>query len=330
MMRSLQINSAYPDFNVAALRGHNVAVQETNTTAQMLFEQFNYLPGTVRSMNDLAVALQKTTFDMRNHAQTSIIHLDRAQNKLKGYQAELAYPEDADEVREDMESELKNVFNKISEQSEDLKITRNSMSAAYDRAASEKWIATLQQDRTFTQTLKTKSEEKLTDLEKQMKSVSEAIDLIANAGVKKIGEEAQLSLDSLKALGLAPPQVQVALLAIDTLKKLISGIGEAISYLNMLSAYNQLKDKAGDLRAQLKKYVNEIAQIDGKIQLVTILDHLDDGRWSYVNEFSNLVAGFQSFARDFKQDKSQPVEARAAAAITRIADVIKYLKAVQQ
>lgn len=331
MMLSMHNISAYPDFDVVALRAHGFAVQASNVTAQMLGEQFNYLPGTVRTMNGLAVAIQKTTFELRNQAQSTEINLDRAQGKLKTSRADfIEYPEEADDIREEMESELKNVSIKLSELSEDLKMTHNNLSAAYDRSASAQWIVTLQQDRTFTETLKAKSEEKVADLEKQMKSVSEAIDLIAKAGVEKIGQEAQLTLDNLKTLGLAPPQIQVALLAIDTLKKLISGIGAAISYLNMLAAYNQLNDKARDLRVQLKKYVNDIAQIDGKIHLVQVLDQLDEGRWSYVNEFSNLVVGFESFSRDFKQDKSQPVEQRAAVAIARIADVINYLKTVQR
>jgi len=80
----------------------------------------------------------------------------------------------------------------------------------------------------------------------------------------------------------------------------------------------------------LKKHINEIAQIDGKIHLVQVLDQLDDERWGYVNEYSNLVAVFESFARDFKQDKSQSVEQRTASAIARIADVRQYLKTVQK
>nr|WP_315446827.1 alpha-xenorhabdolysin family binary toxin subunit A [uncultured Pseudomonas sp.] len=330
VMLSMRNNSSSQDFNVVALRVHAAAVQESNTTAQMLFEQFNYLPGTVRTMNELAVAIQKTTFDMRNQSQANIIHLERAQTKLKGYQAELAYPEDADEVREDMEGELKLVFKKIAECAEDLKSTRNGMNTTYDRETSQEWIATLQQDLDATRTLKIKAEEKVTALGAEMKSVAEGIDLITKAGVEKIGKEAKLSLDSLKALGMAPPQVAVALLAIDTLKKIVSGIGESISFLNMLAGYNRLKDKAADLRAQVKKYANDIAQTEGKIQLVEVLDQLDDGRWSYVNEFSNLVAGFESFSRDFRQDKAVPVEARAADAVARIGDVVKYLKAVQQ
>ena len=330
IMFSLPNNQTYPQVNVAALRAHSAAMQKSNTTAQMLFEQFNYMPGIVRNMNDLSIAVQRATFDMRNQARTDIIHLERARDKLKGYQAELAYPEDVEEVREDMENELKSTSNKISERYEDLKVIRSSLSTAYDRATSQQWIATLQQDRDVTEALKVKSDEKLTDLEKQMKSASEGIDLIAKAGVEKIGQEAQLTLDNLKALGLAPPQVQIAMLAIDTLKKIISGIGEAISFLNMLDAYNKLRDKAADLRVQLKKYKSDIARTDGKIQLVNALDQLDEGRWGYVNEYSNLVNGFDSFRQDFRQDKSQPVEERADAAIARITEVVRYLKSVQQ
>ncbi|MGF6206417.1 alpha-xenorhabdolysin family binary toxin subunit B [Pseudomonas frederiksbergensis] len=174
------------------------------------------------------------------------------------------------------------------------------------------------------------AEEKLDALKVQMKSVSEAIDLIGKAGVEKIGEEAKLSLESFKALGLAPPQVQIALLAIDTLKKMISGIGEAVSFLNMLAGYNRLKEKASDLRMQADRYTKAIARIDGRIELVKTLDELDDQRWDYVSEFSNLVADFEKISSDFKQDKSIAVEDRAGAAIARIANVIKYLNTVQR
>ncbi|RON71102.1 hypothetical protein BK675_06765 [Pseudomonas fluorescens] len=329
VMLSLKSHSAYPEVNIAALRNHAGVIQAENTTAQMLFEQFDYLPGTVSSMNELCVAVQRATFDIRDQAQANIIYLQRAQAKLKGYQVELPSPDDEEEIHEDMEFELKGIFNKLSERSEDLKVTRNGMSTPYDRATSQQWVATLQQDRDVSQALKINAEEKLIDLEAQMKTVSDGIDLIAKAGVEKIGEEAQLTLDRLKALGLAPPQVQVALLAIDTLKKIISGIGEAISFLNMLASYDRLKEKAGDLRTQVRKYHNDIVRIDGKIQLVTVLDQLDEGRWRYVNEYSNLAAGMELFCRDFKQDKAQHVEERAATAIARINDVIKYLKLTQ-
>jgi hypothetical protein len=323
-------NSSSPTFSVANLREQNSVVQRSNTSAQMLFQQFDYVPGAVGAMNDLATTINRVTFDVRNLAQANAIHLERTAKKLKGYQAELGDPNDDEEIRQDMEDELKTVSRKLSAQTEDLKSIYKSISTPFDRGASRKWLETLQQERTSDEQLKKLTEEKLVALKEQMKSVSEAIDLIGKAGVEKIGQEAQLSLDSLKALGLAPPQVQVALLAIDTLKKMISGIGEAVSYLNMLATYNRLKEKAGELRGQVEKYTKAIAQINGRIELVMMLDELDERRLAYVSEFSNLVTDFENIANDFKPNKSQSVEARAAGAIARIADVIKYLNTVQR
>jgi hypothetical protein len=319
----------HPEVNMAALRNYAGLIQAENTTAQMLFEQFDYLPGTVSSMNDICLAVQKAVFDIRDQAQKDVIHLQRAQSKLVGLQAELGEPDDEQDIHEDMELQLKGIFNKLSERYENLKGARNGMSTAYDRATSQGWVVTLQQDREASQALKINAEEKLIDLEAEMKVVSDGIDLIGKAGVEKIGEQAQLTLERLKSLGLAPPQVQIALLAIDTLKKMISGIGEAISFFNMLAFYDRLKDKAVDLRTRVRNYQREITRIDGKIRLVTVLDRLDDGRWDYVNAYSNLEAVSDSLCRDFKQNKAQHVEERAATAIARIDDVVKYLRQIQ-
>ncbi|RVD76934.1 alpha-xenorhabdolysin family binary toxin subunit A [Pseudomonas koreensis] len=330
MMSLLSVSSAVPAFNTTRLREHNASVQGFNTTAQMLFEQFDYMPGTVGTMNNLALAVNKATYDLRSQAQATGIYLERAEKKLRSYQAELEYPEDADEVREDMEVELKNIFNKVSVQTEDLKAVHKSISAHYDRSASAEWVVTLKAERATTVELKVTFDEKLAGLAVEMKSVSEGIDLIAKAGIEKIGEQVQLSLENIKALGLAPPQVQVVLLAIDTLKKMISGIGEAISFLNMLAAYNRLNDKAGDLRTQINKYIKDIARIDGRIELVETLDQLDDARAKYAGEFSILIDDFTQFASDFRQNTSLPVETRAQAAIVRVAEVVKHLKSIHQ
>jgi len=321
--------SAYPEVNMAALRNYAGLIQAENTTAQVLFEQFDYQSGAVSSMNAICLAVQKAVFDIRDQAQENVMHLQLAQSKLMELQADLGAPDEEQDIHEDMELQLNGIFNKLSERYQNLKGSRNGMSTAYDRDTSQDWVVTLQKDRDASQALKIIAEEKLIDLEAEMKVVSDGIDLIGKAGVEKIGEQAQLTLDRLQALGLAPPQVQIALLAIDTLKKMISGIGEAISFFNMLAFYDRLKDKAADLRTRVRNYQREITRIDGKIRLVTVLDRLDDGRWKYVKEYSNLEDVSYSLCRDFEQNKAQHVEERAATAIARINDVVKYLRQIQ-
>lgn len=330
MMFSVRGASHRLKINMIDLSRINYTVQDANTTAQMLVQQYDYLPGTVSAMGSLATSINRATFDLRNVAQTSRIKLQKTAKTLAGYQAELSSPVDVDEVREDMEVELAKAFREISAQSADLKNIQLSLSARYDRDVSKQWVDALEQDRTYAQQLKTAIKEKRVVLKDQMKSVSDTIDSIGQAGVEKIGEEAQLTLDSMNALGMAAPQITVALLAMDTLKKLISGIGDTISYLNMLAGYERLKENASLLEAQYDKYTKDVGQANGKIELVRALDTLDDGRWEYVNEFTNVVAAYQQFSRCFEQDKSLPVEQRADTAITRIPDIIGYLTSIQR
>jgi hypothetical protein len=330
LMRVLSVNAVKPEFNMQNLRGHNASVQRLNTTAQMLFEQFDYIPGTVGAMNGVALAVNKATFELRDNAQKISISMVQSERKIKSYQAELDSPEDADEVREDLEAELKDLCAKVTAHTQGLKSIHKSIGAAYDRKASAEWIIKLENERASTEEHKTQSEGKITALTTEMKSISEAIDLITKAGIEKIGQEAQLSLENLKALGLAPPQVQIALLAIDTLKKLITGIGEAISYLNMLAAYRRLSEKVVEMRAQLQKHVNDIVRIVGRIELVTTLDGLDDERSKYASEFASLINYFDLLSNEFNQDTSVPVEDRANAAIVRIASAVAVLKTISQ
>jgi hypothetical protein len=324
------LHAIQPVFNMGALRAQNDAVQLTNTSVQTLFEQFDYQPGTVGVMTNLATAINRSTFGLRSQAQSLHIYLDRAEKKLKYYKEELSDPADADEVREDMEVVLKDIYVKVFTQTQDLTSTHKGLSVSYDRLSSQELMMILVKDRKFSEEQRTKADLALAVLGEEMKGVSEAIDVIATAGIEKIGEEAQLSMDSLKTLGLAPPQVQVALLAIDTLKKLISGIGEAISFLNMLASYNRLKERASELKGQVQQYTKDIASLDGKIELIEALDELDDGRSKYLVEFSKLIEQFSKFLLQLKQDPSLPVEDRADAAISEILSFNQYLKRIYQ
>ena len=330
LMASEVSSSPQSDMNPVNLRALNTSVQEANIHAQMLFQQYGYLPSAVETMNRLAVSISGTSFEVRNVAQKNTVYFAPLDKTLRGYLSELGNPADADEVREDLEKELQAASKRLAEQAQDLKVTHAGLSARFDRTASAQWVTALEKDRAHAQQLKVLSEEKLAVLGEQMKTVSEAIDAIGKAGVEKIGEEAQLTLDNLAALGMAPPQVQAALLALEMLKKLIAGIGDAISYLNMLAGYERLKEKDSDLRTLVKSYTSQIGEFEGKIKLVNTLDTIDDARWDYVSEFANLVQSFERFAGDFEQDKTLSVEDRSNAALAQIPGIVSYLSMISR
>lgn len=320
--------SDYPAFDVAALRTYNSGVQNSSIRTQMLFQRHDYLPGVVERMTGLALVIDRTTYALRSRSQTTIHVLRQALNNLEEIQEDFESSHDKNEkyeISKEMEEELKGAFATIIEETKDLKKIQIDLSTRYDKDASQQWIATLEQDRTFAEAQKNNAEAKRVELDSQMKSISDAIELIERSGVEKIGQEAQLTVDNLMAMGMAPPQVQVALLAMDMLKKMLSGMAETISYMNMVAGYNRLQERAKQLRSEAEAYTKDIALIQGKIELVQSLDALDSGRWDYVKEFVNIVSAFEQFSRAFEQEKSQPVEERARAACALIPGIISYL-----
>ena len=320
--------SDYPAFDVAALRTYNSDVQNSSIRTQMLFQRHDYLPGVVERMTGLALVIDRATYALRSRAQTTIYVLSRARDNLEEIQEDFESTHDENEKHEiskEMEEELKGAFAKIIEETKDLKKIQIDLNTRYDKDASQQWMATLEQDRTFAEAQKNNAEAKRVELDSQMKSISDAIALIERSGVEKIGKEAQLTVDNLTAMGMAPPQVQVTLLAMDMLKKMLSGMAETISYINMLAGYNRLQERARKLRSEAEAYAKEIALIQGKVELVQSLDALDSGRWDYVKEFVNIVSAFEQFSRSFEQEKSQPVEERARAARSLIPGIISYL-----
>lgn len=324
---------AYPELDLLAMRNFGEGVQDASTQAQVLSQQYDYLPGVVSTMSKLALSLNESRFDLRGLAQESIFNVDKAAKDLKEelrYLEESENEEEEEETRDYMEAALLKAFSYFSGRVKDLKSVHSSFATGYSRAASAQWVDELEQDQLSAEKRKVNTLAKIVELDAQMKSVSEAIDLIAKNGIDKIGQEAQLTLDNLKALGMAPPQIQIAMLAMDTLKKLISGIGEAISFLSMTAGYNRLRDKAIELRATLATSNHEISQIKGKVLLVKTLDELDDRRLGYANEFVNVIAAFEQLTRDFTQDKSRPVEERANTALAQIPGIINYLNPLQQ
>ena len=320
--------SDYPAFDVAALRTYNSDVQNSSIRTQMLFQRHDYLPGVVERMTGLALVIDRATYALRSRAQTTIYVLSRARDNLEEIQEDFESAHDENEkhdISKEMEEELKGAFAKIIEETKDLKKIQIDLNTRYDKDASQQWMATLEQDRTFAEAQKNNAEAKRVELDSQMKSISDAIALIERSGVEKIGKEAQLTVDNLTAMGMAPPQVQVTLLAMDMLKKMLSGMAETISYINMLAGYNRLQERARKLRSEAEAYAKEIALIQGKVELVQSLDALDSGRWDYVKEFVNIVSAFEQFSRAFEQEKSQPVEERARAARSLIPGIISYL-----
>ncbi|WP_445570900.1 alpha-xenorhabdolysin family binary toxin subunit A [Pseudomonas sp. E102] len=327
-MSYMSNESYYPQLNVSALLGSNEGMQSSRTQAQLLLEFHNYLPDVVATMTGLASVANVETAELCKRAQTTIFNLEQTAKKLETYKAKMDRfdEEDKEDFRSEIEFEVDKLNKLISLEAKELGGIQLSLSTHYDRSASKEWVLVLEQDRAYAEEQKANAQAKRIELDEQAKSVSEAIETIRKNGVEKIGQEAQLTVENLAAMGMAPPQVQVALLAMDTLKKLVAGIGETISYLSMVAGYNTLKERVRQLRIDIDVQDKDIAVIRGKIELVKSLDSLDGFRLDYVKEFANIAGAYERFAKVFAREESPSIEEDIQKVLSTVPGVIQYLR----
>jgi len=325
--------SDYPAVDVAALFAHNGNVQNASTQTQLLAQQYDYLPDVVSRMTAVAAIVNGQVFGLRNRAQTTIINLNKTREIVKRCQQQTEGVEDEadkEDLRLEMEIELQRTYSAVTVQANELKQIQLNLSTPYDRSASARWILALEQDQAFVEEQKKRAEAKRGEILEQMKLFSEAIDLIGSNRAGRWDRKAQLTEESMVAMGLAPPQVQIALLAIDALKKMVTGIGETISYLAMVDGYNRLKGRAGQLKISIAEKNKAIFATQGKIMLIGSLDNLDDYRWDYVKEFASVVDAFEKISRALERESSLPIEVHASNVLEIIPGIIFHLRPIQQ
>ncbi|WP_095169441.1 alpha-xenorhabdolysin family binary toxin subunit A [Pseudomonas sp. Irchel 3H3] len=315
-------------FNVVKLRAANAQIQDANIAAQMLFERWSYQKGSVEKIQGLALAANEATANLRVISNATIIHLQQSQKKLGGLQEEVESPIDADEVRTDMQNELKKLSGRLTGPFDELKRLNKKLLVSYSRDDSAQLAKEVHVERKYAEERQAVLEKQRDELEPKIKSVSDGIDLIAKAGIEKLGKQMELSKDKVMELGMTPPQVEVVMFAIDTLKNLIEDIGTTVSYLNMVAELNRLRVRLTELKDQARKCSSDVERADGQIELLQALDKVDEERSGYVAEFSALLVYFESLSRKFTENEAEPVEARVEFAIAEIKQDINYLKSL--
>lgn len=324
MFRSFSASDT-PSFNIVQLRACNAQLQDSNVTAQMLFERWDYQHGNVEKINGLALAANQATVSLRVLSGTTIINLQQSLKKLELLQGEVASPIDADEVRSDMHKELNRLSAQLTASSDELKNSNQKLLVSYSRDSSAQLAKGLRAEQAYAEERMAVLEKQRDELEPKIKSVSDGIDLIAKAGIEKLGEQMDLSKDKVVELGMTPPQVAVVMFAIDTLKMLIEDIGTTVSYLNMVAQLNRLKDRLAELKDQAKRFTSDALRAAGQIELLQALDKVDEQRSDYVAEFSRLLAYYEDLSIKFTPAQAEPVEARVEFAIAEIKEDITYL-----
>lgn len=324
----------YPAFNLQALKDSHHAMRDDAVAAEALFIRLNYLPGVFdrfkRVLGDVSAAAR----NLRESSFNSKMDLESKVRKLIALEQELADAaqgtEEFAEIEEDLEAALKKMLAITRNEASQVSIRLANISDGYDQRTTSGYIVGLEKDQLDLKNSRQALGETLAKVQSEFKVLSEAISAIEKAGIEKIGKDIALTIDKLKELGMAPPQAQIVLFAIDELKKAIADINEGITFINMIHASNKFQAQVDELGRKIAQKDEEIDQSVGKIEFIHLIHALDDQRRLYVGEYKQAAATFNQFLAAVEGNRSGDVAMRSARAIKEAGQFIGFLTPVSQ
>ena len=333
-MTTFSIKQNYPEPNLQVLKDSHHAMRDDAVAAEALFIRLNYLPGVFDRFQRLLGDVGAAARDLRESSLNSKMDLESKVRKLVALEKELTGAvegsEEFDEIEEDLIAALKKMLAITRSEASKVSIRLANISDGYDRRTTLGYIAGLEKDQLDAKESKQALSETQVKLQRELKVLSEAISAIEKAGIEKIGKDIALTIDKLKELGMAPPQAQIVMFAIDELKKAMADINAGITFINMIHESNKLQDKVNELGRKIALKDRDIDQSVGKIEFIHLIHALDDQRQRYVGEYKLAVAAFKQFLTVMEGDTAGDVATRSARAIKEASQFIGFLTPVSR
>lgn len=333
-MTTFSIKQNYPEPNLQVLKDSHYAMHDDAVAAEALFIRLNYLPGVFDHFQRLLGDVGAAARDLRESSLNSKMDLESKVRKLVALDKELTGAvegsEEFDEIEEDLVAALKKMLAITRSEASKVSVRLANISGGYDRRTTLGYIAGLEKDQLDAKESKQALGETQVKLERELKVLSEAISAIEKAGIEKIGKDIALTIDKLKELGMAPPQAQIVMFAIDELKKAMADINAGITFINMIHESNKLQDKVNELGRKIALKDRDIDQSVGKIEFIHLVHALDDQRQLYVGEYKLAVAGFKQFLTVMEGDRAGDVATRSARAIKEASQFIGFLMPISR
>ncbi|WP_223434793.1 MULTISPECIES: alpha-xenorhabdolysin family binary toxin subunit A [unclassified Pseudomonas] len=333
-MTTFSIKQNYPEPNLQVLKDSHHAMRDDAVAAEALFIRLNYLPGVFDRFQRLLGDVGAAARDLRESSLNSKMDLESKVRKLVALEKELTGAvegsEEFDEIEEDLIAALKKMLAITRSEASKVSIRLANISDGYDRRTTLGYIAGLEKDQLDAKESKQALSETQVKLQRELKVLSEAISAIEKAGIEKIGKDIALTIDKLKELGMAPPQAQIVMFAIDELKKAMADINAGITFINMIHESNKLQDKVNELGRKIALKDRDIDQSVGKIEFIHLIHALDDQRQRYVGEYKLAVAAFKQFLTVMEGDTTGDVATRSARAIKEASQFIGFLTPISR
>ncbi|WP_347904049.1 alpha-xenorhabdolysin family binary toxin subunit A [Pseudomonas purpurea] len=328
-MMSFSSKLDYPVLNLQAMKDSHYAMRDDAVAAEALFIQLNYLPGIFDRFKRLLGDVSAAARDLRESSLNSKMDLESKVRKLIALEKELAGAvegtEEFEEIEEDLAAALKKMLAITRNEAGKVSIRLANISDGYDQRITLGYIAGLEQDQLNARDARQALGETRIKLQSELKVLSDAISAIEQAGIEKIGKDIALTIEKLKGLGMAPPQAQIVMFAIEELKKAMTDIGSGITFIAMINESNKLQEKINELGRKIAQKDKDIDQSFSKVEFIHLIHALEEQRNRYVGEYKQADAAFKQFLTAVEGNKVGDVAMRSASAIKDAGRFIGFL-----
>lgn len=287
---STEVNYVLPDVKVIELSIETMLKQKA--AAELAFEQTQYLPSVHAKARVLHTAMvgARQTVDEQLHTLETVT--TKALGNLNMYRAELT-----DEL-----SEEQRALNDYARKQTIITFKKALTPAVQDLQRQFKTLSEMEFDPALTMTYQdgllidlarlntemTATEEKMAAVEESREIINDAMALLEKGNFVDIAKDTLLTGESISALGLAAPEVELIKFAIDHMRKTLEHIGEAINYQIMYQQRELLIGKINTLKATVAECMADVKTITAKTELITSIHGLFDSFFSARAEYAKV------------------------------------------
>jgi hypothetical protein len=265
-----------PDMNVINVSLDAMLAQ--SASAQLAFEATGYLPTVYEKASPLRTSIVTVHLKVDEQLYTLGTLTDTALRKLNECRAE---------ITEDMVEEERSL-NLYAREQTIITFKKGFSTAAKALQDQYKTISGVTFDPALTTTYKEKLLDELPSLNAQITAIdknlrtlddsrtiiNDAMALLEKKNVADVARDTLLTVESLSALGLAAPEVELIKLAMEHMRKTLEHISEAINYQTMYDERAKLIDTIQREKSKKEARVAEVNTVTHKTILLTSIHEL--------------------------------------------------------
>ncbi|MBT2338677.1 MULTISPECIES: alpha-xenorhabdolysin family binary toxin subunit A [Pseudomonas] len=290
----------YPTVDPGIMADSHRLMNDGAVQARMLFIQWNYLPQLHDRFVDLVLNVGKSSQVLGEAALSTRVALEGRARRLQELEKERVRAVDEHDIQEieaDRAAELEQMSRCVTQSTRQLSDQLSVIRDVFDRRLSQGFIDDLEKEQRALEVALKRLEDQRTERQKARSQAGEAIGLLKKGGVEAIGNDLVLTLEQVTKLGIAPPEIQLVMQAIEQLKKTLVQVGEGVRFLDMVRARDQLAGSVQALAVDIDKKTTRLNALKGKVRFIHVIHAIDDERRRYVGEYQGVVEAYRSFAR---------------------------------